>query len=268
MMQCQDPFVKNLKDKGYDLVAYPKTSIKLLNIYEHTINNKIKRVFIKSDARPSSGFLKLLFTDNVSGAIGVSNGRGIDIELRKTGKVETKIATKILGNYFNDTPSFDIALDNSETVVFHIEDITTTDADEIGLRNWLNNNQNELIPLFVEDIRKGNYFIATSLLKAKRVKMQIERLNKTSVGVDMNKIDKIPINGNLKFQLENSNNDQLIFNSEDEGIIFGVKLVRLTFSPKGILTIDNKQDFYRILGENLDLKYLSSSHDLNFIEID
>lgn len=86
--------------------------------------------------------------------------------------------------------------------------------------------------------------------------------------VDMKKIEKIPIEGELKFNTDSANNDLLIFESENEGIVFGVKLVRLIFSQKGILTIDNKQDYTRVLGENMDLNYFSTVQSSTFIDFE
>jgi hypothetical protein len=269
IQDCQDPFVKALKDKGYSLVAYPKTSIKPLHIYEHTVNKPFKRFFMESDAKPTSGFVKSMFTDNVSGAIGLSDGKGINIDLRKTGKINASLSAKIFGGYFQDAaPSFDMALENTKSVIFHIEEIITTDADEINLRNWLNDNQKELRAIYEPEIRKGNLFILTSLLRAKKVRMQIERKNQDKLGIDLKKIEQLPIQGELKLNSDTENNDQLVFESTDEGIVFGVRLVRLIFSGNGILTIDNKQDYVRVLGENMDLNYFSVVQDTNFIEVD
>ena len=269
MLDCKDSFATALEAKGYSLVAYPKTSIKPLHVYEHTVDKPFKRVFVQSDAKPTSGFIKSLFSEKVEGAIGLNDGKGMNIDVRKTAKITTNIAAKILGSYFQDAaPSFSSALENTDSVIFHVEEIVTTDADELSLRNWLNDNQKELRANYVEGIEKGNFFIATSLLRAKKVKMQLERVNKAELGIDMKKIEKIPIEGELKFNTDSTNNDLLIFESENEGIVFGVKLVRLIFSKNGILTIDYKQDYTRVLGENMDLNYFSAVKSSTFIDFE
>jgi hypothetical protein len=253
-MECNDPFVIALKSKGYSLVAYPKTSIRPLHVYEHTIKNAFKRIWIQSEAKPMSGFIKSLFSDKINGAIGLSDGQGIDIDLRKTNGLSSTIAAKILGSYFQDSaPSFDLAFENSSSVIFHLEEILTTDADEISLRNWLNDNQKELREIYREEIKKGNFFVATSLLRAKKMRMQFERKSTAELGVDMSKIKNLPVEAKLESKIEGSNYDKLVFETRDEGIVFGVKLVRLFFSDNDILTIDRKQDFSRVLGENMEL---------------
>lgn len=270
MLNCKDPFATALKSRGYSLVSYPKTSIKPLHVYEHTVQNYFKRIFITSDAKPTSGLVTLLFSKNTEGTIGLNDGKGINIDIRKTAKIKAKTAAEILSNSFQDSaPSFSAAFENTDSVIFHIEDITTTDADELSLKNWLNNNQKELIATYTDDIKKGNLFIATSLLRAKKVKMQIERLNKAEVGIDIKKIEEIPIDGDLKLSSDNSNNDLLIFESDSEGIVFGIRLVRLIFSKKGVLTIDNKQDFDHLLDEDgMDLNYYSAIQDSTFIDFE
>lgn len=268
MMTCNDPFVNALKEKGYNLVAYPKTSISLLHVYEHTINHKLKRWFIESDARPLNGFLKTMFSENTQGAIGVSDGQGANIDLRKTNKIDTSIATQLMQQYFGDTaPNIDAAFENTANIVFNFQEITTTDADEIGLRNWLNKNQESLLSLHKTNIQSGNLFVAISLLKAQKVTMQVERRMQGAVSVDMNKLKESPIQGSFKLKTNTDTTDQLLFEGKDEDLVFGVKLVRLMFSSKGILTVDNRQDFQRVLGENLEMNYFTSLHESTFIDI-
>ncbi len=269
-MECNDPFVVALKSKGYSLVAYPKTSIRPLHIYEHTIKNTFKRIWIQSEAQPTSGFIKSLFSDKIHGAIGLSDGQGIDIDLRKTNSLSSTIAAKVLGSYFQDSaPSFDLAFANSSSVIFHIEEIVTTDADEISLRNWLNENQNELRDIYKEEIKKGNFFVATSLLRAKKMRMQFERKNTAELSVDVSKIKNLPVEAKLESAIEGSNYDKLVFETPDEGIVFGVKLVRLFFSDNGILTIDKKQDFSRVLAGtgSMELDFFTEMQDTGFIEV-
>jgi hypothetical protein len=266
MINCQDPFVKSLKEKGYNLIGYPKTAIKILDLYKHKIDNKFTRIIFQSDVENVSN-LYTIFSDDVSELIGIREGKGSNIEWRKTQKIKMEFAAPIIAEYFPQiAPNVDTAFENTSSVTFHTEEILTIDVDQNGLKNWLLDNQKKLRLHYEDDIRKGNFFVAVSLLKAKKVNMQTERLNKAKVSVDMTKIPNI----GLKLDVSNSSNDQLVFNSDSEGAVFGIKLARLMFSSKkNELTIDNRHDFYKVLGkEGIDLDYFSSLNDNTFVEIE
>jgi len=274
MTNCNDPFVATLNEKGYHLVAYPKTSIKPLHVYQSVEERKFIRLFVKSDVKNTSGFLKEMFK-NHSGEIGIEYGEGIGIDTITSQKVKSEVSAKILTNYLNTLLPQEKRMEenqvkalfaNTEHVVFKIDEIKTIDANEIALRNWLNDNQNELRDIYKTDIESGTLYLATSLLKSSKVTLTCERSSTASIAADLANAFNLPLSeGNIKYEQESSNSDKIIYTGT-EGIIFGVKLVRLKFSPKGILTIDNRQDFNRVLGENIDADFYKTNEGLVDIE--
>ncbi len=274
MKKCNDPFVGELKKKGYHLVAYPKTSIKPFHVYQRLSEKKIMRLFRKSTVRPMTGFLKDMFNER-GGEIGLSIGNGIDVETIISKKIKAEVSVKVLSDYINSLLSLSkgtaiadvkTLFSNTKTVEFKIQEIETVDANEIELRNWLNHYQKHLMEIYNEDISEGSLYVATSLLKTKKISMSCERTNAAEAATQLDKIKKLPLNGKVSFKNENSTEDKLIYNSSDDGIVIGVKLVKLIFSEKGVLSIDNKQDFRRVLGENIDANYYKT--DEAFVDIE
>ncbi len=273
-MSCNDPFVKELKDRGYHLVAYPKTSIKPLHVYQVMEESKLLRLFVKTDLKSTSGFLKDMF-DSPSGAIGVNLGNGIGLDTVTTQKVNGDISAKIMTNYLNTLLPADKKLPenqvkalfaNTETVVFKIDEIKTVDVNEIALRNWLNDNQPKLRKIYEEDIKDGELYIATSLMKSTKISLTCERTSTASAAAEFANILNLPLaEGKLNIVTDNSQSDKLIYAGK-EGIVIGVKVVRLKFSDKGILTIDNKQDINRVLGHNMETENFETSE--TFIDIE
>jgi len=273
-MTCNDPFVEKLEEIGYRLITYPKTSIKALQIYESKTANKLIRLFVKSDLKHTSGNLKTMFK-NHSGEIGISIGEGIDIETRMTQKISANLGVGTISSFLKriflkdkkvTEQEISAKFSNTQNVVFKINEIETIDADEIALRNWLNDNQKELRETHKDMIEKGTYYVATSLLKAKKIVMSFERKNEAELAAKFDDITQFPIAGaSLKVKSENTKSDKLLFDSP-EGILIGIKFVRLIFSPKGILTTDNKQDFNRVLSEKPDSNYYENTE--TFIDIE
>jgi len=274
---CTEPFVKELKKKGYFLVSYPKTTIKPLHIYQSMRENKFMRLFAGTELKPMSGFLKEMF-NKPEGGIGLSKGTGIGIDMFETQKINSEASLEVLLKYFNTLlPKAQMQLENqqikalfknTQTVVFKIEKIETFDTNEIDLRNWLNNNQSRLNVIYNEDIDKGTLYIATSLLKAKKITLTLERGATADAAADFANLLNLPITGKLKMLNENSNSDKLLYSNEEEGIIIGIRLVKLKYSEKGILTFDNKQDYKKVLNaEDMKIEpdYFISEDD--FVDI-
>ncbi len=135
MKKCNDPFVGELKKKGYHLVAYPKTSIKPFHVYQRLSEKKIMRLFRKSTVRPMTGFLKDMFNER-GGEIGLSIGNGIDVETIISKKIKAEVSVKVLSDYINSLLSLSkgtaiadvkTLFSNTKTVEFKIQEIETVD---------------------------------------------------------------------------------------------------------------------------------------------
>jgi hypothetical protein len=277
MATCTDPFVDELNSKGYHLLAYPKTSVKTLHVYQSTLQSKALRMFVKTDVKPMSGFIRDMFI-NPEGGIGQSKGKGIGVDTVITQKINSEVSTSLITNYINSLlpdeekkiskQQINAMFSNTQSVVFKLENIETIDVNELALRNWLNANQNKLNKIYESDIKAGTLYVATSLLSPKKITMTLERNNSAKYAAEFADLLNLPLTAKLSHATENARNDKLLYDKPDKGMVIAIRLVRLQYSPKGILTFDNKQDFDRTLNHEQKLEPELFKTDETFIDIE
>lgn len=277
-MECTDPFVKKLRSKAYYMPAYKKTNIKKLDVYKTNIENKLTRLFLYPDLEPENGTVLDLF-DKPEGGIGTRRGEGETIDTIITEKHKTDISAKAIANYLNallpqdkkkekkiEENQIKAILSNTKTVVFKIDDIEVIDINQLALKDFLNNNQKRLKETFEEDIKDGRLYVLTSLLRSKKITMTLERNTTTQIAANIAQLMDLQVSGKFEHLSESSESDKLLYENPDEGLVIAIRLARLTYSQKGILTIDKNQDFKKVLDESSRIEPDYFETDETFLE--
>jgi len=238
---------KFIKDKGYQPLGNPNQKIQPLFLYEKEKQGIFKNGVLRNT---NSNLNDLLINDYI--AIKITEEKTPDIFSSH------KIEPKSVSNIFT---SSNIEIHNLKSVVLNFEKTTVTEVHLIELDSWLRQAKlNEKTPTYIEKLKQQLLYVVTSVLKAQKLIFKIERETEGKPSIKLTQTFH-----NLKHEVLNEKEEQITYENED-GFIFGVKLVRLKFSPKGILTIDNRQDFNRVLGENIDADFYKTNEGLVDIE--
>lgn len=210
-------FNKTLADKGYTALVLPSDSWKLLTLaFEHRSarghTNSIDSLVPGTSALTRSAITQL---PTLAGVKTASMDLGFGL----------KLLSGLISTLGGNSLGLDLGFKSATKVTYSYDALDGEEIDPIALDGMLRNTSAPTGGLLA-DFLSDHLWIVTTLLRAKKVKVEAESATGAKAAIDVPAIANLA-SGNLKIDFSNAANGSVVFESLNAGVPIAVKIFQV-----------------------------------------
>lgn len=225
-MSCSDPYLKELRSRGYNVVRLPKADIRPLQLLSKR-GDTLDRIGELATVLPPGGPVPLPPVKLDTPVAGLSGQRSGELSLG----IGLSVLGTVIGAMGGSKLGLDLSYKNAKSVTFEFTDVLEDRIEIAALDQYLAVADVSPFSAFVSKLLEADQlYLTTATIKSKKIGVESKGSSNAGVDVSVPEIKGV-VGGNVKVGAGSERSSKVTF----EGplpLVFGFQAVRL-FYEKG-----------------------------------
>ena len=225
-MSCSDPYLKELRSKGYNVVRLPKADIRPLQLLAKR-GDALDRIGELATVLPPGGPVPLPPVKLDGQVASLSGQRSGDLSLG----IGLSILGTVIGAMGGSKLGLDLTYKNAKSVTFEFQDVLEDRIEIAALDQYLAVADVSPFSSYVTKLLEADQlYVTTATVKSNKIAVEAKGSGNTGVDVSVPEIKGV-VGGNVKVGSSSERSSKVTFEGSVP-LVFGFQAVRL-FYEKG-----------------------------------
>jgi hypothetical protein len=222
-MSCSDPYLKELRKQGYNVVRVPKADIRPLQLLAKR-GDTLDRIGELATVLPPGGPISLPPVTQGTPVASLSGQRSGDLSLG----IGLSVLGTIIGAMGGSKLGLDLKYKNAKSVTFEFQDVLEDRIEVAALDQYLTGADVSPFSTYVGKLLEADQiYVTTAVVKSNKIAVEAKGSNNTGVDVSIPEIKGV-VGGNVKIGPASEKASKVSFEGSLP-LVFGFQAVRLVY---------------------------------------